>query len=47
MKFKLFNKLNKKAEGGLLIGILIGILITVCLFLINKYVYTIIKLPLC
>jgi len=36
---------NKR--GGTFLGFLLGVLLTVALFLINKYIYTVIALPLC
>lgn len=37
--------LNKK--GNTFLGFVIGILVAVAFFLINKYIYTFIPLPLC
>lgn len=34
-------------QGNTFLGFLIGVLLAVVFFLINKYIYQIIKLPLC
>lgn len=34
-------------HGGTLLGFLLGALATIALFLINKYIYTFVVLPLC